>query len=708
MSSRDGAKRSDACDARSDLLQLIDCIGDYAIFLIDPSGHVTTWTSGAQCMNGYRADEILGRHISILYTDEDRTAGKPERDLAAASQAGCFADEGWRVRKDGSRYWASVETTALRSPSGELRSFGKVVHNLGERWLAKPFEGVLQTLEEGVTVHDRSGQLVWANDAAIRMAGCTCIAEMTSDEWTAAHEFRDERGGILPRDQLPAARRLRGEDPGTIVVRIRNRTNGRSWWVSVRTSIIPGRTGDPRIVVSTWHEVTGQRRREEATRYLSRATTVLSESLDYSATMARLAQLLVPELADWCMVGMLENDEFHTLAVAHVDPGKVALARSLQTGRPLLSDSPLGISAVLRTGKSRVVTDITDEILVAASHGDDQRLATLRQLGLCSSMTVPLKAHERILGVMMLIGAESGRRYDEQDLALAEELGRRAGIAIENAQAYREARDAIRLRDDFLSIAGHELRTPLTALQLQLQSVDVAFDRGQVASDPDRWATRVHKTVGHAHRLQRLIDELLDVSRITSGRLTLERQEMDLEELWREVIERYAGEASRSGSQVSFESAGTTVGRWDRARIDQVLTNLLSNAIKYGAGKPVRVALKGGDGCVRSSVRDEGIGIEPAAQARMFGRFERAVSERHYGGFGLGLWIVRELVEAHGGTVGIREPAGARLDVLGGAARDGHRRVIDGARSSSSSISDPESAACASRRRRRGLRGDPR
>jgi PAS domain S-box-containing protein len=658
MSSRDGAKRSDACDARSDLLQLIDCIPDYAIFLLDPDGCITTWSPGARSLHGYQADEVLGRPISILYTGEDRAAGKPEHDLVVAAHAGCLEDEGWRVRKDGSRYWASVVTTALRSPAGELRSFGKVIRDLGERWLGRPLEGVLQGLEEGVVVHDRNGRLVWANDAAVRMAGCTSVPELASGEWDAHREFSDERGALLRRDQLPAARRLRGEDVDTTVVRVRDRSTGRVWWASVRTSSIPGHAGDPRIVVSIWHDVTGERRREQSSRYLSRATTVLSESLDYGATMARLAQLLVPELADWCMVGTLEENVFHTLAVAHVDPSKVALARSLQSGRPLLPDGPLGVSAVLRTGRPQVVSDITDDMLVIASRGDGERLTTLRELGLCSSMTVPLKAHERTLGVMMLIGAESGRRYDEHDLALAEELGRRAGIAIENAQAYREARDAIRLRDDFLSIAGHELRTPLTALQLQLQSVDVAFDRGQVAEDPDRWATRVHKTVGHAHRLQRLIDELLDVSRITSGRLTLERQEMDLEELWREVIERYAGEASRAGSQVSFASDGATVGRWDRARIDQVLTNLLSNAIKYGSGKPVRVVLHGSDGRVRTSVRDEGIGIDPAAQARMFGRFERAVSERHYGGFGLGLWIVRELVEAHGGTVGFESHPG--------------------------------------------------
>jgi signal transduction histidine kinase len=161
--------------------------------------------------------------------------------------------------------------------------------------------------------------------------------------------------------------------------------------------------------------------------------------------------------------------------------------------------------------------------------------------------------------------------------------------------------------------------------------------------------------------LQRLIDELLDVSRITSGRLTLEREQMDLGDLAREVVDRYAPEAQRAGSTVTLEAAGDTRGNWDRARLDQVLTNLLSNAVKYGAGKPIHVGVIGpsaSENKVRVIVQDQGIGIEASAQARIFGRFERAVSDRHYGGFGLGLWIVRELVEAHGGSVHFESEVG--------------------------------------------------
>jgi signal transduction histidine kinase len=419
--------------------------------------------------------------------------------------------------------------------------------------------------------------------------------------------------------------------------------------------------GQPELSVSVWRDVTDERRRQEASRYLSRATKVLSESLDYSATMARLARVLVPELADWCVVDMLQDGELRNLTVAHVDPAKVDLARELRMRYPPPRDAPWGMASVVRTGRSELVPNVTDAALVARARGDTTLLHIMRELGLRSMMSVPLRARDQVLGVMALIAAESGRTYDESDLVLAEELGLRAGIAIDNARAYGEARAAIRLRDEFLSVAGHELRTPLTALQLQLQSLDAAFARGQVAAEPARWEPRVHKTVGHAYRLQRLIDELLDVSRITSGRLNLEREPMDLGDLAREVVDRHAPEAQRAGSTVTLEAAGDTRGNWDRARLDQVLTNLLSNAVKYGAGKPVHVSVLGPSATenkVRVIVQDQGIGIEISAQARIFGRFERAVSDRHYGGFGLGLWIVRELVEAHGGNVHFESEVG--------------------------------------------------
>jgi len=263
---------------------------------------------------------------------------------------------------------------------------------------------------------------------------------------------------------------------------------------------------------------------------------------------------------------------------------------------------------------------------------------------------VPLLALDRALGALTLVSAESGRRFGPAELAFAEELGRRAGLALENARLYRAATDAVKLRDDFLSIAGHELKTPLTAVILQLGSLLRAF---RTPPPPDAGAaverlTRINATMA---RLERLIGELLDVSRITAGRLTLEREPHDLVEVAHEVIARFAEQSARAHSPLELDAPASVEGSWDRQRLDEVLTNLLSNALKYGPGAPVRVRIRAEGATAHLVVSDGGIGVSAADQARLFDRFERAVSDRNYGGLGLGLWITRQIVEAHGGQI---------------------------------------------------------
>jgi signal transduction histidine kinase len=250
------------------------------------------------------------------------------------------------------------------------------------------------------------------------------------------------------------------------------------------------------------------------------------------------------------------------------------------------------------------------------------------------------------------VSADSRRRFGETDLALAVELGRRAGIALENARLYNDATLAVRVRDEFLSVAGHELKTPLAALLLQVSGLARALRR-EPQQDPARLIDRLDKAAASGARLEKLIDELLDISRITSGRLHIEPDEVDLAATLRDVAARFADESARAGSRIDLAAGDPVVGRWDRLRVEQVITNLLANALKYGAGKPISASVRReGDRAVLT-VADRGIGIDPAHQQRIFERFERAVSERHFGGLGLGLWIARQIIEAHGGSIGV-------------------------------------------------------
>ena len=228
----------------------------------------------------------------------------------------------------------------------------------------------------------------------------------------------------------------------------------------------------------------------------------------------------------------------------------------------------------------------------------------------------------------------------------------------ERERLLEELQEAVRLRDEFLSVASHELNTPLTPLNLRLQSL-----ARLAQAEPDsplavRLGREVELMRRQVKRLADLVRELLDVSRLSSGRMTLQLEEVDLAELTREILARFKLEAERAGSGFEFHLEGPVIGQWDRLRLEQILVNLLSNALKYGAGKPIHLRVEQQEDRVRLFIRDEGIGIQPEALGRIFHRFERAVSERHYGGFGLGLYVTRQIVDAMGGTVTVQSTPG--------------------------------------------------
>ncbi|HEX4621503.1 MAG TPA: PAS domain-containing sensor histidine kinase, partial [Myxococcaceae bacterium] len=256
----------------------------------------------------------------------------------------------------------------------------------------------------------------------------------------------------------------------------------------------------------------------------------------------------------------------------------------------------------------------------------------------------------------------------------------------ERKQLEAELRSAVKLRDEFLSIASHELRTPITSLQLQVERLGRALAPPSEVAAPERTTRAVDVALRQTHHLTEMVNSLLDVSQMSAGRLALEPRAVDLGPVVREAVERLQQPASERGSPISLEVGGPLSGRWDALRLQQVVTNLVSNAIKYGAGKPIQVGLHGGPGVVELRVSDQGIGIAPEHLPRVFDRFTRFVSSRNYGGFGLGLWIAREIIRAHGGSVRVEsEPGRGALFVVqlpnnqralaGGARGESHGRI---------------------------------
>jgi signal transduction histidine kinase len=254
--------------------------------------------------------------------------------------------------------------------------------------------------------------------------------------------------------------------------------------------------------------------------------------------------------------------------------------------------------------------------------------------------------------------ADPSREYGGDHLVLAQTLAARAALALDNAVLYREAQEAAKAREDFLVVASHELRTPLTTLRLAVGALLQRERTAEAGACPD---ALLHGVERSTQRLCALVDDLLDISRLTSDPPAPVLEEVDLYD----VIETSAELLRCAASTVELRHHGSTSGRWDRQWLCRIVSNLLSNAAKYGAARPIEIDVEGGDDLATIRVRDHGIGIAREEQARIFQRFERAVSVRHYGGFGLGLWIVRKMTEALGGSVRVesRQGAGASFTV---------------------------------------------
>jgi signal transduction histidine kinase len=320
----------------------------------------------------------------------------------------------------------------------------------------------------------------------------------------------------------------------------------------------------------------------------------------------------------------------------------------------LLSSFPLGAdegisSRTLRTGQAQLLAVITPEQL--RSLIKPEHWPYLDRFGIYSLMVAPLRVNGEVIGTLGALRDNPGQPYTESDLTLLQELADRAALAVVNARLYQQAQDAIKIRDQFLSIAAHELKTPLTALSAQAQLVQRRLSRGE--QTPERLVRSVDTIVRQTERLDVMVHTLLDVGRIERGQFVLERQPLDLAGLVGRVVEEAQPDMERHS--LTYE-AGTALllVDGDPLRLEQVVQNLLSNAVKYSpAGGTIRVGVERRERWAVITVADQGVGIPADAVPLLFQRFYRAanVAAHHISGMGIGLYVVREIVTHHGGSV---------------------------------------------------------
>jgi signal transduction histidine kinase len=409
-------------------------------------------------------------------------------------------------------------------------------------------------------------------------------------------------------------------------------------------------------------------RAEERARFLAQASQVLSASLDIGQTLPKLAALAVPRIADWTAIHLVDprggggGGAIREVALAHVDPRKIQEVQTLFADYAHDPNASRGSRKVIRTGEPDLIADIPDSMLTESTQSP-QHLALLRSLGFRSYVCVPMRAGRRVLGAITFVSTRDERRYGKADLDLAQELADRAAIAIENARLYAHAQEAVRIREDFLAIASHELRTPLTALRLQIKILERALGvaGGATASKREEATPRIGDHVRaldkQGERLTSLVNGLFDVTAISAGKLDLNVTESDFRDIVQTTVHSLEPLAVEHGVQVTVDAPEPVPGRWDGTRLTQVVANLVSNAIKYGGAKPVDIRVGTEDSVVKLSVCDRGPGIPREHQGRIFQRFERIHSQAP-NGLGLGLYIVRQIVQAHGGKVELETKAG--------------------------------------------------
>jgi PAS domain S-box-containing protein len=596
---------------------VVASVKDYAIFMLDRSGRVATWNAGAELIKGYRPEEVIGKEISIFYTPEDLAGGKPRALLAAAVAHGRVEDEGWRVRKDGSRFWADVVITPVLDPAGQMQGYVKVTRDLTARKQAEDrlrrseesLQATLYSIGDGVLATDEQARVTRVNPVAERLTGwpeAEAIGRPVEEIFRIINE-ETRAAAINPVTRVLAE---------GVVVGLANHTalisrDGSERPIADSGAPIFDALGKPVGAVLVFRNISEERQKEEALRESD-------EKL----------RLMIASVHDYALY-MLDPDGL----VASWNPGAEKI-----TG--YRADEIVGQHFSRFFGvEDRQAGKPARELEIARNGRFEEESWRIRKDGeryWANVVITPVRdGSSRLVGFVKITRDLTDRRKaDEERMRLV------------------QAREAIRLRDEFLSIASHELKTPLTALQLQLGNIRAD------AARPDELATKIDRAKRIGDRLARLIEALLDVSRIASGSLRLTVERFDLVEVVRETVERLRDQATTAGCVLTVDAPRSIEGDWDRLRVEQVLTNLITNAFKYAAGKPIAVSAARTNDVAVIEVRDRGPGLAEEDVPRIFERFERAASPRHHGGLGLGLYVACQIAEAHGGAIAARNVAG--------------------------------------------------
>jgi PAS domain S-box-containing protein len=401
---------------------------------------------------------------------------------------------------------------------------------------------------------------------------------------------------------------------------------------------------------------------ERRAAFLADLGPVLGRDLHDEQGMAgALARHVVPFLADWCLIRVVdEHGSVRRSAFVHEDPTlELGIMRLEPLGSPAGSDPFFQAAGpIVINGGAACAAWLEAQCRTYPLPWRTAFEERLRLVGLASFLSVIIRRCERQLGSILLARSAEGRAYGAEDLLLADAVAKRAALALDNIRLYRDAQHALQAREDFLMVASHELRTPLTSLHVAVEAL-LRHARAEGNAGRRPWGTPLLEAIRHGSlRLGGLVEDILDISGLSAGTPAPMLASVDLEGVVADAVGASAELLQLAGCEVRVVVRGNTSGLWDRRWLVRSVMHLVANAVKYGPGNPIDVDLEGGAEAVRLTVRDRGIGIPTDEQTRIFERFERAVPLRHYGGLGLGLWIVRRMVEALDGRIRVESSPG--------------------------------------------------
>ena len=575
---------------------------------------LVTWSDELRCIYGIKpgdAGGTLDAFLSRVHDDDENDVRSVMLDACHHPKA--FSYEHRIVRPDGEIRWLHTAGDVVCNGTGtahrvvgscwDITTQHQTMDELKQS--VSLLQATLDSTADGILVVDREGHLATYNQRFLTLWRIPQSLAARRDDHAllslVANQLEEPQVFLEGVRDLYAARDQKSLD----VLRF---TDGRVFERYSMPQLVNGE-----IVGRVWsfRDITQREVLLQRASFLADATRLLS-SLDLNKALDAVVHLAVPYLGEFCGITLIG------------DP---------QSGSPIVNvtaggDEPLEIHPRTLAGHS---------IIYAR--------------GPRSSMAVPLTSRNTIVGALMTV-ASPKRRYTMADLELLDELGRRVALCVDNARLYEGAQEALKGRDQFLSIAAHEIRGPLTSIHLAVQGLL----RGSLS--PAGAHTALEVIEREDRRLGGFVDDLLDLGRISTGQLHFDLEEVDLGTVVRDAVSRLTGTLAPTGS-VTITTGGNLVGQWDRARLDQVVTNLVSNAIKYGEGKPIEITASETDDHVVLKVSDHGMGIDSSMRSKIFDAFQRASGAKRYGGLGLGLHIAKTIVNGFGGTVAVDSNPGA-------------------------------------------------